>query len=332
MSDELMNIRRLTTRERILDCVDLWNDLHPTVPIARRIAEQRVFMSAPSVAVTVWGVFPDSADELAGFVITKHLARSVTGYEVADRGWLSLLAVDPLAVDVDDAGPRLVRHALDALRDQGVERVTVGSDIRKFFPALPVAVRDCYGDVLEEVGFETGATLADLYCDTTTPSSRDRIDRHSDAPHDVTVNRVTPATEDALHEFMRREFPGRWQLQVEANCAHPGGLDDYWIVTNGDEVVAFARTGTADSTVLSACVNWVAKWGPRTCGLGPIGVAESHRGDGYGLLLIATAMAAFREAGYHHMTIDGVAPGLRPYYAKLGFDPALEFVAYRSEL
>lgn len=327
-----MNVRRLTTSEEISECIDRWNELHPTVPINHRLAEQRIRMPAPGVAVTVWGVSPDSTTELAGFAVTKRLCRPVPGYDDTTTAWLSLIAVDSTVTDVTEAGTALVESALDHLRSHGATSIMVGADIRKFFPALPSAVRDSYDGILREVGFDAGETLADLYCDLSTSSAREHIADYGEAPAGVDVRRARPSDELELHAFMEREFPGRWQFQVEANCAHPGGLEDYWIVTADDELVAFARTGTADSPVLSACVNWLEKWGPRYCGLGPIGVASDARGNGYGLLLIASVMEAFLDEGYHHMTIDGVADGLRAYYAKLGFEPALEFVAYHADL
>ncbi|MFC6734118.1 GNAT family N-acetyltransferase [Haladaptatus sp. DYSN1] len=327
-----MEITRLTTRRTILDCIDRWNAIHPSVPFARRLAAQRIFMPAPGVSATVWGVVPESGDAPVGFAITKHLSRPVPGYEDATTGWLSLFTLDPVACDVADDGADLLETALSHLRDRGVTTVILGSDIRKFMPALPRPVHDHYTDLLEAVDFEAGGTVADLYCDLRAPGTDERLSEHRSLSASVDVGPVEPATEPALHDFMAREFPGRWQFQVEANCTHPGGVDDYWVVRDEGEVVAFARTGTADSPVLSACLNWVEKWGPRTCGLGPIGVAESRRREGHGLLLIANVMAAFRERGYQHMVIDGVADGLRGYYAQLGFEPAIEFVSYRATL
>jgi predicted N-acetyltransferase YhbS len=325
-----MECHRLARDDAIRDGVTLWNDCHPTVAFDHRLAHQRVFAPADGVATTAWGGYADG--ELAAFAVTKHLREPVPGYEDAATGWVSLLAVDPLLADPAADGAALLETALDAMRGRGVETVRFGGDIRKFFPGLPLAA-ESYASALERVGFDRGRRLWDLHCDVASPDAREATTAHlgDDAPRGVEARRAGPGDEDALRTFVEREFPGRWAYQVATNCRRPGGLRDYWIVERDGDVVAFARTGRAHSTLLSSCVNWIARWGERYCGLGPVGVAEAERGRGYGLHLIASAMDAFRREGCHHMTVDGVGADLLGYYAQLGFEPAIEFAAYDRE-
>ncbi|WP_435361693.1 GNAT family N-acetyltransferase [Haloarchaeobius sp. DFWS5] len=323
-----MDCRRLTRRATIHEGVARWNACHPTVAFDHRIAEQRLFSPADGVATTAWGGFVDG--DLAGFVATKRLREPVPGYPETDTGWVSLMVVDPLLADPVEDGTTLLETAVGDMRDDGITTIRFGVDIRKFLPGLPAAA-EVYAPALESVGFERGRELWDLYCDIGSPDARAAMAPHLDAPDGVRARRARPEDEVALHAFMEREFDGRWAYQVETNCRLPGGLQDYWLVERDDEVVAFARTGCADSSVLTACVNWLDRWGARYCGLGPIGVAEDERGNGYGLHLIASAMDTFRETGYHHMTIDGVAAGLLDYYAQLEFSPELAFVGYATD-
>lgn len=171
--------------------------------------------------------------------------------------------------------------------------------------------------------------IADLYQDISTPAAADAFEPYLQTDADVRIDRVeTPSEADQLHAFLKREFAGRWAFQAATNCRLPGSTRDYWLVWHDDQPVAFARTGTANSPVLSSCVNWPAVFGDRYCGLGPIGVGENARGNAFGLKLIAAVADAFRSDGYHHMTIDGVAPRLFDYYDKLGFEPWMEFAEY----
>ncbi|WP_137287647.1 GNAT family N-acetyltransferase [Halorussus salinisoli] len=325
-----MDLRPLVTREEILTGVDLWNELHPTIAISRRLATQKLYTPSPGVAVRVWGGF--DGDDLVGFVVAKYLTEPVPGYEDGSQGWISLLAADGTHSDARTLRNELVETAVNVIRDQGIDDIRFGKDVQKFVAGVPKPLNDHYGPPLESSGLTEGGVVADLYQDISTPAAADMVEAYLPTENDVRVDRVrTPAEEDQLHGFLEREFPGRWASQAATDCRLPGSTRDYWLLWEDSEPVAFARTGTATSPVLSSCTNWTAVFGERYCGLGPIGVAEDARGNARGLTLIANVMATFSGEGYHHMTIDGVVPRLYDYYAKLGFQPWLKFVEYDTE-
>lgn len=323
-----MELRPITSRTALREGVDCWNRAFPEVAVAPRIARQRFLMPAPGVDVTLWGGY--RGDDLVAIVATKGLEEPLAGY---DRrvGWVSMLAVDPVVGETGERIEFLLDHAVDSLREGGAERVRFGGDLRKFVPGLPSGAPDAYVEALEAVGFEHDGTSSDLYRPLD-GSDDAAIEQYAATSPAVTVRSAGPGDESALCEFVKRAFPGRWAYQVESNCRLPGTLSDYWLVYRDGTPVAFARTGRWDSMVLSSCVNWGARWGPDYSGLGPIGVAEEHRGNNYGLALIATAMRQFRADGYRHMTIDGVRDGLFDYYAKLGFEPTLTFDQFGTDV
>lgn len=322
-----MELHPLTTRTALQEGVECWNSAFPETPFAPRLARQRLLMPAPGVDVELWGGY--EGDELQAVVATKRLEEPCAGYDHC-VGWVSMLAVDPQVGQVGPPVERLLEHAVDRLQQAGVDHVQFGGALRKFVPGLPSDAPDAYFDALDAVGFEHEGTSSDLYRRLDGGDGADSVEGEpvsstAATPSGVSIRRARPEDEPALLELVHREFSGRWAYQVESNCRLPGTISDYWVVCTDQELVAFARTGTWDSTVLSSCVNWGARWGPAYCGLGPIGVAEAHRGHGYGLSLIATTMLAFSDAGCRHMTIDGVVANLQPYYAKLGFEPVLTF-------
>lgn len=320
-----MELQTLTSRTALRKGVDCWNSAFQNVAFEPRIARQRLLMPAPGVDVNLWGGY--DGDDLEAVVATKHLEEPLAGYDSC-IGWISMFAVNPQRTETRQATERLLEHAVGWLRDRGVERIRFGGDLRKFVPGLPSGAPAAYIEALETVGFERDGTISDLYCRLDSPTGDNVGGLYESVPPDVTVRPARSGDEPDLREFVQQHFPGRWAYQVDSNCRLPGTIADYWLVCREQTPVVFARTGTWDSTVLSSCVNWGARWGPNYCGLGPIGVAEAHRGNGYGLALIAAAMRQFRNEGYRHMTIDGVADGLLDYYAKLGFEPALTFETF----
>lgn len=317
-----MELRAVTSRTAIQEGMGCWNRTFPNATFDPRVARQRLLMPAPGVETDVWGGYVST--DLEAIVVTKCLEEPVAGYDSC-VGWISLLAVDPKIAETRQAAEALLEHALGWLRAHGADQIRFGGDLRKFIPGLPSGAPAAYFDALEAVGFERGGTVSDLYCRLDTPDSNDAIESYGSSSPEVTVRPARPGDEPDLREFVQRHFPGRWAYQVDSNCRLPGTISDYWLVYRGETPVAFTRTGKRDSPVLSSCVNWGARWGPDYCGLGPIGVADEHRGNGYGLTLIAAAMQQFRDEGHRHMTIDGVADGLLPYYAKLGFEPVITF-------
>lgn len=324
-----MNVRPLTSYSELLEGVECWNAMFPTLAFDRQVARQRLLMPAPGVDVHAWGGY--TSGSLTGVLVTKHLTEPRAGYD--ERvGWISLLAVDPDHIPLRPGLVALLERAIEWFNDRGVTHVTLGGDIKKFVPGLPRQAPDEYRAALDQVGFDAGGLISDLYRALDDPLVDGLVERHGSPAGEVTIRAARQSDESALREFVRREFPGRWAYQVTSNCRLPGAIDDYWLVAAGDEPIAFARTGDTDSTVLSACVNWVDRWGPAYCGLGPIGVAKDHRGSGYGLALIAQVMAEFSARGHRHMTIDGVADGLLDYYAKLGFKPTISFERYTYDL
>ncbi|WP_435156397.1 GNAT family N-acetyltransferase [Haladaptatus sp. DFWS20] len=324
-----MKIERLTDRFAILESVALWNDLHPDFALAERLAIQNLYAPVPGVRVTAHGAFDNG--NLVGAILTKHLTDPVPGYPTPDVGWVSLFAVDSRVVDLPRVGTDLLSEALSDLRDRGVSTVSFGNDIQKFMPGLPADLTPNYLPMLTDIGFRKTNDTSDLSVDITTPRSREKVAKRLDDLGDVEFGRARSDEATALQEFVASEFSGRWAYQVECTSRVPGGVDDYWVARREDDIVAFARTGTTDSAVFSSCVNWVERYGPAYCGLGPIGVAEDARGDGIGLDLIATVMAEFRDQGYQHMTIDGVTQRLEGYYLRLGFEPRLRFQMLTNE-
>lgn len=261
-----MNVQRITNRSAIREGLELWNELHPSLAYPTRLATQNVYTLPPGVRAACWGAYDD--DALVGFAVGKHLTRPVRGYDEPTVGWLSLLAVDGTVADQRRVGECLAGIALDFMVERGIETVTVGGDVQKFVPGLPASLKPNYGAALEAVGFEARTEVWDLHCDISTTEVEEAITDYAD-PEGVTARPAAPDDEDALFAFLDAEFSGRWAFQVETIRRVPGGIDDYWLLWHDGEVVGFARTGTADSTVLSSCVNWGAQWGDRYCGLGP---------------------------------------------------------------
>lgn len=325
MTDEC---RRLTDREHVLAGVALWNDRHPNFRIDERLVEQNVYAPFDGLNVTAWG--RHSGGDLVGFALAKTLTRDVDDYVGPEYGWISLLAVAPDAADPRTAGRELLEATEAGLAASGVETVRFGGDPQNFLPGLPRALDDAYGETLAAAGYDRGRTFFDLARDLSSFDPPARIERTRTREDDLTVERVAPDGVPDLVAFLEDQFPGRWQYEAENAVRRPGGPDDYWLLRRAGRAVGFARTNAPSSGYRGPNANWGWRLGDAHCGLGPVGIHEEFRGRGWGLFLLATVVESLREEGYEHAVIDWT--DLVEYYAKLGFEPWLEYDVFRKDL
>ncbi|WP_132060667.1 GNAT family N-acetyltransferase [Halorussus amylolyticus] len=323
--------RRLTDRERVLAGVERWNDAHPEFEIDERLVEQNVYAPFAGVDVAAWGWYADADESVpTGFVLAKTLTRTVHGYAGPDRGWISLLAVDSGADDFRAVGRALLDAAERELANSGVETLRFGGDPQNFLAGLPGSFSDDYADLLADAGYERDGTVYDLERDISGFELPERVERTRALADDLTVERVEARSESDLTRFLEREFPGRWHYEAENVARRPGGVDDYWVLRRGETVVGFARTNAPSSAYCGPNANWGWRLGDAYCGLGPVGIHSEYRGRGWGLFLLATVVESLRDDGYDHVVIDWT--GLLDYYAKLGFEPWLEYDVFRKDL
>lgn len=318
---------RLTRKDDVLAGFELWNAQHPDFHIDDRFVEQNVYTPSDGVASAAWGV--RDGGELIGFALAKHLTAEIPHYAGPETGWVSLMAIDGDRPDFETLGADLLGVAESHLAARGVTQVSVGTDVKHFLPGLPNSLVDRYGPLLETAGYDVGSSVYDVARDITDFERPDRVsDTRADA--ELLVRPLDPEDTDVLLGFLADQFPGRWHYSADNARQIPGGIQDYWGVWKGDALVAFAETDRCDAPAPGSNLLWGSRLSDRYCALGPIGVHEDERGNGYGLALISEAIESFREQGYTHMIIDWTT--IVDYYAKLGFEPFLEYVNFSKRL
>ncbi|MCH8980077.1 MAG: GNAT family N-acetyltransferase [Armatimonadetes bacterium] len=251
-----------------------------------------------------------------GFIIVKA-AGSGRAYA---RQELPHAHISALAFDTEETGFELYEHARKELIRQGYENWQFGGDWRHFFPGCPTDFARLE-QFLTKCGMNLeGEPVHDL--------ERDLADYE---PPVEPANGARPCTEDdriELERFLVREFPGRWHIDTMAKFhSEPDRIIGLFLYGSCE---GFAVTQLDGDLRRYGGAVWSADLGANWGALGPIGVSESIRGQGFGDRLLAAGLAGLRDLGARRTIIDWTT--LVDFYGKHGFEVSRTYRTYLSDL
>lgn len=204
----------------------------------------------------------------------------------------------------DDAVDLLSRVKRN-LKSQGVLHLMYGSGVCHFFPGVP---EDCgpLRDLLSVEGFHHRDPVHDVERDLhdyVEPIAITEKRREPEAAN-FSTRRIGDADVTGLIQFLRREFPGRWQhdmTQMLALQPDPRFLFGFFME---EELVGFCMVQDASSKAFINGSVWQASLGDRWCALGPIGLSEKLRGQGRGGVFLADILNQLRDEGFRRCLVD----------------------------
>lgn len=132
-----------------------------------------------------------------------------------------------------------------------------------------------------------------------------------------------------IEQFLSKEFPGRWHREFMFWLKNPNRSKSKWmtLLDSQQTAVGFARISkrsfadqNSDWTpgALKLPIRPGAKPLPSDGTLGPIGIANSHRGKGSGKVLLGLTLQALRQNQVERICIDWT--NAFKYYEPLGFE------------
>ena len=317
-----MKYKRLTNKEEIHQGIDLWNSYFSSFDIEHRLVEQNIFAPYAGVNVVGWGGYRD--DKLVAFGLVKYLSHPVEDYTDGSLGWISLLVLDEDAGYWNQTFQNMMDRMEKELTDRGVTKIRFGGDPQNFLPGLPQEMKDMYLGSFKSRDYREKGVVYDLYRDISDFKIHQRVRELKDEYQtDLKARPVVKDEEEVLLQFLANNFSGRWLYEADNIRRVPGGIEDYWLLWLKDKPIGFVRINRVDSTYLGPNVNWGRRWGKFYCGLGPLGIDKSYRGQSFGLYLQSMVIDYLREEGYQHMIIDWTT--LLDYYKKLGFAPCNKY-------
>lgn len=278
--------------------------------------------SLPGVALR--GQFAWQSGEPVGFIIASTIvADSSAGGTLNPRnsGWINAVATMPESQGQGIA-KRLLQWAEMWLLEQGCQVVQLGGDIRPFVPGLPVETDNA--DIFHHFGFRDAGTVWDV--------STNLASYMPPLTHDSDSSVIRPAQAGDMEEvrqFMAQEFPGRWSYQFERFLEGEGRISDLMILRTARGIDGFCHLTFEDSK--RPLERYYPYQLPRPWGqVGPIGISNDLRGEGYGSALLDRALRRLHNNGVNGCVIDWTT--LLDFYARFGFKTYREYVVMEKEL
>jgi GNAT superfamily N-acetyltransferase len=215
-------------------------------------------------------------------------------------------------------GRALHNIALDHLRAMGMRVVQLGgAGMLRLWPGIPDDQAASRG-FFEKLGWEKFNKVCDLTCSVRSyeiPAGLKRRMQESG----VDLHPARPDEIPSVLEFEQRNFPGAWYREF----AYKTALGEYedilvaWDRARG--VVGASMMFTPGSKLMSVNLLWKELLGEDVGGMGAVGVAESERGRGIGLALVAWGSEILKQRGVGVSLIDWT--GLVAFYGKAGYKP-----------
>jgi len=304
---------------QIKEIVSVWNRACGSDwPISTRFAAYNL---QPSTGVDQRCWLASNNDSVIGFVIASRL-RGEPALAPPIHGWINAIAVAP-DVQRNGIGQRLLAAAENWLHELGCTQVQLGASLQTFAPGLPITPPllspDATLAALTQLGYrpELDGKPLDRVWDVTADLSR------YEPPASLrevpgAVHPATPGQEALLLDFLRREFPGRWHYECEEFLRQGGRISDFMLLWTESGVEGFCWLTFEDSR--RPLERYYPYQLPKPWGqLGPVGVSERVRGQGFGVAVMDAGLRRLRNNGVNGCVIDWTRH--LDFYAKFGFEP-----------
>jgi predicted N-acetyltransferase YhbS len=296
--------------------IELWNRcIGNHYPLTERLFRQNIlgdpFLQREGNLVALEGT------RVIGWVLARYLAE-VPPELASYKGRASIGA---LCVDPEFRGRGVANALYEAaeafLRNQGAKQISVVHYPYHLTPGVPNEAVDLK-TFLERKGFSGWRETYDLrrqLVDYEIPPEVEKRLREQNPK--VVIRPARDREQQAIVEFVGREFPGGWHYDTKRFFEKGGDPSDIVIVVENDEIIGFCHTFAPESIELRGSTHWFLLLQGRWGGLGPIGIAAAHRGRGLGLALLCYSVWHNKQRGVTDMVIDWT--DLVDFYGRIGF-------------
>jgi predicted N-acetyltransferase YhbS len=247
-----------------------------------------------------------------GFVLASAMPKVPLEIYPVPPGWIDAIVVAPEA-QYKGFGTQMLLWAEQWLIAQHAGQIHTGGSMRPFMPGVPEGFTHTLS-FLTNRGYAMAGQEWDVARDLSEEPSFTRYPQADLAP----IRPAKPDDTEAVREFFGRTFSGRWRFEIEEFLREGGRIADILILEQDGRVEGFCWITLEDS--LRPLDRFYMHKLPRPWGqLGPIGVSETVRGQGWGGRLLQAGLTQLADHSVRGCIIDWT--DLLEFYSKFGFEP-----------
>ena len=227
------------------ECLHIWNEEVGFIfPISKAMFEEKT-VSCRYFSNDASFIIKDN-DKVIGYVISKIFKDNPNIPKYQNVGWISLLFVKRNERK-KGYGNILLTSAEEKMKELGVSTIMVGSDIHNFFPGIPNDFDNTSDKFFQSHGYEMGYYTHDLIKklssdDLIKYSSYNNNEYEEDGENKKVLLRYANINDkDALLDFLKRVFFGRWYDEGIEYFSNGEIKKEYLLALVDDKVVGFLR-------------------------------------------------------------------------------------------
>lgn len=306
------------TEDRLEDLVDLWNkELGNDFPMRKELFKQNSF-DDPNVLYNGSFIALNDDGQVIGFVVSKQWEENS---ETNTRGWIQTILVEK-SQRGKGIGTHLYNRAVQYFKQNGIKEIQLGGDPAHYFPGIPTQFKEGIAWA-ESLNFKKSGNSYDLMNHLSKEYPYPNIDQ-------VAFSILKKEEKRDLISFMERCFPGRWTYEAKRYFEMNGEGREFVVAKKDNRIIGFCRINDSKSPSIGPNVYWSPLFEHEVGGIGPLGIDEEERKNGYGLAIVQAAVAILQDRGVETILIDWT--GIVDFYAKLNFKPWKEYATYVKQL
>lgn len=260
-------------------------------------------------------------NEVIGAIISKnYIGEEISAY--IDRSWISLFYVAKKYRN-KGIGSTLLNKCLESLKRSRQTECFIGQDIGNYFPGIPCEFDSLTENFLIKRGFSSFGYTHDLILRDKTKIKRSFDNRYEYRYLDK--NNLNERKE--LLDFMKNNFPGRWEYELSEYYKNELAFDNYYIALDRKKIIGFVRVNKEDNENISYNITWAKRFN-NLVGIGPLGIDKEYRKMGISREMINSLLIDINDDC--DILIDWTS--LMTYYQQFGFEVWKSYLKMKIEL
>src|SRR5699024_3105571 len=185
-------------------------------------------------------------------------------------------------------GSKLIAHSDSELIALGAEQILLGRDPYHYFPGIPSEYKE-KARWFEAKGYINNGREFDLLREYTGDEGKTLPEMDN-----VEFTLLDQKEKEAFLAFLYRCFPGRWEYEALEYFRKGGTGREFVVLRKNNRIIGFCRINDEHSPMIAQNVYWAPLITGELGGVGPLGIDENERGQGYGLAIVEAGLAFLR--------------------------------------